>query len=471
MAFRVTLAEPSVQYVVGATATSTFAVPFPFDDAADLQVFVNDVLASFTVTGGVIEDGFYSGATVELAVAVTNSRVFVRRATRTEQDVLFPVSGPFRVTALNREISRSWLVMQELSSLLQGAVRYPSSEATSGVLPTIAARANKLVGFNSLGQLVPSEPTAGSLVVTPYALGILSSASAAAARNVLGATTVGSAVFTAADAAAGRTALGATATGSAVLTAANPAAGLSALGGLPLAGGSITGGLTLANDLVVNGSDIFIRGSTNNNLWFQDAVGNERGVVWYDTASGAMRIRTLGGASSVSIQSNGHLFASMVNSDYWFRNSATGGRMTMNVGNDLEFHWNTGFYYRIDGNSYVLINASPSDARYKEQVSSLPDGLGIVSALRPVRYTYKQGTPVAVPEGERVGFLLQEARQVMPSLGHEVGVPGEGGNDKFLAYQQDDDKQLIAVLVRAVQQQQEQIDALKAQVEALSAAA
>jgi hypothetical protein len=141
--------------------------------------------------------------------------------------------------------------------------------------------------------------------------------------------------------------------------------------------------------------------------------------------------------------------------------------MTMNTGNDLEFHWNSGFYYRIDGNSYVLINASPSDARYKEQVSSLTDGLGIVSALRPVRYTYKQSTPVAVPEGERVGFLLQEARQVMPSLGHEVGVPEEDAEHKFLAYQQDDDKQLIAVLVRAIQQQQEQINTLKAQIEAL----
>ena len=470
MAFRVTLGEPSVQYVVGVTATSTFAVPFPFDDAADLQVFVNDVLVLFSVTGGVIEDGFYSGATVVLAVAVTNSRVFVRRATRTEQDVLFPVSGPFRVTALNREISRSWLVMQELSSLLQSAVRYPSSEATSGLLPTIAARANKLVGFNSLGQLVPSEPTAGSLVVTPYALGILSSVSSVAARTVLGATTVGSAVFTAADAAAGRTALGATATGSAVLTAANAAAGLSALGGLPLTGGSITGGLTLSNDLTVNGSDIFIRGAANNNLWFQDTAGNERGVVWYDTATSAVNIRALGG-TSVAVDVNGNLLASQLNSSWWFRNSASGGRMTMNTGNDLEFHWNAGFYYRIDGNTYVLINASSSDARYKEQVSSLTDGLGIVSALRPVRYTYKQGIPVAVPEGERVGFLLQEARQVMPSLGHEVGVPGEDADHKFLAYQQDDDKQLIAVLVRAVQQQQEQINALKAQVEALSAAA
>lgn len=90
----------------------------------------------------------------------------------------------------------------------------------------------------------------------------------------------------------------------------------------------------------------------------------------------------------------------------------------------------------------------PSDVRTKTNiVDTTWDGLGVVSGLRVVDYNRLQD-----PDGPRLtGFIAQEAQAVFPNMVN-VGPTGMLGVAKDA---------LIPILVRAVQQQQEQLSALQ----------
>jgi hypothetical protein len=96
-------------------------------------------------------------------------------------------------------------------------------------------------------------------------------------------------------------------------------------------------------------------------------------------------------------------------------------------------------------------------------------GLAEVLALQPRSYTefaYSFG-----PDGleldrekawEKTGFVAQEMVEALPSMVIEP----EDENEEVWQVRQHQD--MVAMLVRAIQEQQEQIDDLRAQVEALS---
>lgn len=90
-----------------------------------------------------------------------------------------------------------------------------------------------------------------------------------------------------------------------------------------------------------------------------------------------------------------------------------------------------------------------SSLRYKEDVAPLREGLEVVERLRPIHFTWKA-------TGQRdVGLAAEEVARVDPLLAFR-NAEGEVEGVNY--------SQLTAVLVRALQQQQAQIDALKALV-------
>jgi hypothetical protein len=105
-----------------------------------------------------------------------------------------------------------------------------------------------------------------------------------------------------------------------------------------------------------------------------------------------------------------------------------------------------------------------SDARLKENIRDLDLGLGFVLQLRPVSFTMKQGNGRT-----DMGFLAQDVEAV---LGDDYNVLGIGGDqDRTLSLRGTD---LIAPMVKAIQEQdatiraqQAQIDSQKAQLEEL----
>jgi len=100
-----------------------------------------------------------------------------------------------------------------------------------------------------------------------------------------------------------------------------------------------------------------------------------------------------------------------------------------------------------------------SDARAKENIHDLDLGLGLVMQLRPVSFRYKGGNGRT-----DMGFVAQDVEAL---LGDGYNVLGIGGDtDRTLSLRYTD---LIAPLVKAVQEQQATIEAQRAQIEALKA--
>jgi hypothetical protein len=133
---------------------------------------------------------------------------------------------------------------------------------------------------------------------------------------------------------------------------------------------------------------------------------------------------------------------------------------TDNLGTS-SFRWNT--VYATNG----TINTS--DATLKRDIKPLGYGIGEIMKLKPVSYHWIDGRP---GEGRVMGFLAQDLQQVIPEVvrtkewvyddnkrekGHWQPMEKMG-----VAY-----SEIIPVTVSAIQEQQKEIDALKAEIELL----
>ncbi|MFQ5571683.1 MAG: tail fiber domain-containing protein [Rhodothermales bacterium] len=96
-----------------------------------------------------------------------------------------------------------------------------------------------------------------------------------------------------------------------------------------------------------------------------------------------------------------------------------------------------------------------SDRRLKTDITPLHDAGNALARLQPVRYHFRKGTNR--PEGVQIGLIAQEVQEVFPELVIE-------GADGYLSVSY---AKLSAVLVQALNEQQAQLEAKAAAVEAL----
>ncbi len=121
--------------------------------------------------------------------------------------------------------------------------------------------------------------------------------------------------------------------------------------------------------------------------------------------------------------------------------------------------WNT--VYALNG----TINTS--DARDKENITDLNYGLNEIMQLRPVSYTWKNNPGST----KKLGFIAQEVKPILNEVvqvGDDLSVTGDDGkghakSDKLGIFYSD----IIPVTVKAIQEQQQQIQKLKEENEAL----
>lgn len=165
-------------------------VPFPFYAAADIQVFrdragVITALANpadYVLTG----DGQQGGGTVTLtASALAGDIITVLSVQPLARTTKFTDGGALPAKSLNDELNRLVISQQQLEGSIRATLRLPPGEAPLGVLPPRAARAGRVLGFDSLGAPVPVLPLPGSVVISPYAETLLGAADAPAARALL----------------------------------------------------------------------------------------------------------------------------------------------------------------------------------------------------------------------------------------------------------------------------------------------
>jgi hypothetical protein len=119
----------------------------------------------------------------------------------------------------------------------------------------------------------------------------------------------------------------------------------------------------------------------------------------------------------------------------------------------------------FNGNVYISGNLTQaSDEHLKLNIKDLDSTLGRVRKLRPKTYSFRQDSTVALslPEGTQHGFSAQELREVFPDLVKDVPAttPSKGATTQttlsvnYVA--------MIPILVKALQEQQAEIDDLKA---------
>jgi Chaperone of endosialidase len=105
----------------------------------------------------------------------------------------------------------------------------------------------------------------------------------------------------------------------------------------------------------------------------------------------------------------------------------------------------------LAGSGAAGVCLGTSSVRFKRDVVPETDGLAEVLRLKPVNFRYRKGYGDGGGR-EQYGFLAEDVVRVMPKL---VGLDAEGRplNLDYMA--------LVPVLVKAVQEQQQQIDALR----------
>ena len=148
---------PRIQYVADGWQTD-FPFPFVIFKAADLQVYIGDVLQTggYTISGVASSDG----GTVSLAVPPgANARVTLRRKLTIERLTDFQEGGAFRAKVINDQLDFLTAVLQELEAELTRTVTLAPAAANPGNLRLPPAVAGKAIGWSADGTHLVNDPT------------------------------------------------------------------------------------------------------------------------------------------------------------------------------------------------------------------------------------------------------------------------------------------------------------------------
>jgi hypothetical protein len=167
--------------------------------------------------------------------------------------------------------------------------------------------------------------------------------------------------------------------------------------------------------------------------------------------------------ANISVVSESTVAAPLV-----FKNNATGNQdihMRLLQGGDFLIGYNTDQgAYKLQVNSQIFAtNATiaTSDARYKENVIPLGGTLDKIMQLKPVSFTFIHDSKNNFSEHEEVGFIAQDVENTFSteSYSRSIVKPLNETDDKSPLGLSE--TKMIPLLVKAIQEQQAQIEQLK----------
>jgi hypothetical protein len=177
-----------------------------------------------------------------------------------------------------------------------------------------------------------------------------------------------------------------------------------------------------------------IGGSSGSYIDFKEDLAND-----YDLRI----INWAGGAADIILRQANNLRFFTANTDRWRITAA--GHFRPSADNTYDIG-GSGLRVREIFAVNPVINTS--DIRFKEEVQTIEYGLEVLKKLNPVSYKWKESDDKSV----HLGFIAQELKSLVP----EVVVIGDDPDERLgVRY-----SELIPVLVKAIQEQQEQIDVL-----------
>lgn len=153
MAEHITIGDiaPRVQYVADGVLTA-FTFPFPIFEEGDLEIRLDGaaLVGGATVAGAGASDG---GTVTFAEPPAAGTRVTLRRRLKIARATDFQDNGVLRARTLNDELDYQVAAIQQVADEVSGAVRLDPSDAGGLVLPLRGARANRVLGFDSVGDL------------------------------------------------------------------------------------------------------------------------------------------------------------------------------------------------------------------------------------------------------------------------------------------------------------------------------
>jgi len=132
-------------------------------------------------------------------------------------------------------------------------------------------------------------------------------------------------------------------------------------------------------------------------------------------------------------------------------------------GSAFDATYNYGVYCEGDG-AYTGTWTDVSDRKFKKNITPMSGILAKVLDLNPVTYEMRadEFDFMGFSEGTEYGLIAQELKEVFPELVHHGVFPGEqDGSRDPVEYEGIDYISLTSILVRAVQEQQAQIEGLE----------
>ena len=193
---------PRVSYTASSNQTA-FTVPFEFFNITDLKVYKNTALMTFNssattnttykVTGtSSTTDSAYEfgdGGTVTFGAGLTaGDIVVIIRETPIERTSDFPVNGTFDVTALNTQQDKFASMIADVDQQSSRSIKLYDYDtvAVSTFLPVKATRANKILSFDTNGNVsVSSQPLGGGVTVSTLSPGASATGSYNSTTGVL----------------------------------------------------------------------------------------------------------------------------------------------------------------------------------------------------------------------------------------------------------------------------------------------
>lgn len=175
---------------IGGTPQQVLTFTLPYVKNEDIRLTRDGVLQSptlnYTLVGTPAGNGLgFTGGTITLTTPDSNAQYIVARVTPIERVSNFPTTGPFNIAALNLELSRVVMILQE-ENATDFTLRVPPTEGVKLVeLPLIADRRNGFAAFDNDGQPVIASGVS-SVPVSTYGEGLVSQPNSAGARQYLG---------------------------------------------------------------------------------------------------------------------------------------------------------------------------------------------------------------------------------------------------------------------------------------------
>lgn len=269
---------------------------------------------------------------------------------------------------------------------------------------------------------------------------------------------------------------------------------LSVTGAATISGAVICDNLSPSGDLEFTGIGKRITGDfSSSELDLTDRVLIQTNVVGGDTKFGLIPNGAAGNATVFQLRTydpdavgtNGNLSVWGCSEDvgYTFLNTGQEGTgtphpfvfgvngiefMRANIVGEVQIHGTTdqgAYNLQVNGTGVWAAGAyvNGSDERLKENIADIDSCLDVVNSLRPVTFNYKKD--YSKDQNVQPGFIAQELQESLSGKNYLDGVVQKGPRYLNVAYQN-----LIPVLTKAIQEQQEQISQLRAELDALKGA-